>query len=211
MTPLLVLIAAYLLGGVPFGYLLVRLKTGQDVRAMGSGNIGATNVLRTTGRAFGVLTLLLDIAKGWLAVWFMGRMTSGDGVWMSTAGGNEVWMAAAGVAVVLGHAFPIFLKFQGGKAVASFVGVALALAPLALLAVVIIFVLVVARTKFISLGSILGAALFPLAVWLLYHPVWQVMAAVTFCGFFIVWRHKSNIDRLRAGTENVFRFGGSKK
>ena len=221
MTPLLVLIAAYLLGGVPFGYLLVRLKTGQDVRALGSGNIGATNVLRTTGRAFGILTLLLDIAKGWLAVWFMSRMTSSDGFWMSTTGGNETWMAAmggnetwmaaAGVAVVLGHAFPIFLKFQGGKAVASFVGVALALAPMALLAVVIIFVLVVARTKFISLGSILGAALFPLAVWLLYHPVWQVMAAVTFCGFFIVWRHKSNIDRLRAGTENVFRFGGSKK
>ncbi len=211
MTPLLVLIAAYLLGGVPFGYLLVRLKTGKDVRAMGSGNIGATNVLRTAGRAFGVLTLLLDIAKGWLAVWMMGRMTSGDGAWMTAAGGNEVWMAAAGVAVVLGHAFPIFLKFQGGKAVASFVGVALALAPLALLAVVIVFVLVVARTKFISLGSILGAALFPLAVWLLYHPAWQAMAAVAFCGFFIVWRHKSNIGRLRAGTENVFRFGGSKK
>jgi glycerol-3-phosphate acyltransferase PlsY len=200
MTPLIVLIAAYLLGGVPFGYLLVRLKTGKDVRDMGSGNIGATNVLRTTGRAFGVLTLLLDIAKGWLAVWAMARFTES----------NPAWMAAAGVAVVLGHAFPIFLKFQGGKAVASFVGVALALAPLALLAVVIIFVLVVAKTRFISLGSILGAALFPLAVWLLYHPSWRVMLAVTFCGFFIVWRHSSNIARLRAGTENVFSFGGKK-
>ncbi|HNY38765.1 MAG TPA: glycerol-3-phosphate 1-O-acyltransferase PlsY [Bryobacteraceae bacterium] len=200
MTPLIVLIAAYLLGGVPFGYLLVRLKTGKDVRDMGSGNIGATNVLRTTGRAFGIFTLLLDIAKGWFAVWLMGRMTGLD----------PAWMAASGVAVVLGHAFPVFLKFQGGKAVASFVGVALALAPLALLAVVIVFVLVVARTRFISLGSILGAALFPLAVWLLYHPGWQVMASVTFCGLFIVWRHKSNIGRLRAGTENVFRFGGKK-
>lgn len=200
MTPTLALIAAYLLGGVPFGYLLVRLKTGQDVRDMGSGNIGATNVLRTTGRAFGILTLLLDIAKGWFAVWIMGRLVNND----------PAWMAAAGVAVVLGHAFPIFLKFQGGKAVASFVGVALALAPLALLAVVIIFVLVVVRTRFISLGSILGAALFPLAVWLLYHPAWQVMLAVTFCGFFIVWRHSANISRLRAGTENVFRFGGKK-
>lgn len=200
MTPTLVLIAAYLLGGVPFGYLLVRLKTGQDVRDMGSGNIGATNVLRTTGRAFGILTLLLDIAKGWFAVWMTGRLVNND----------PAWMAAAGVAVVLGHAFPIFVKFQGGKAVASFVGVALALAPLALLAVVVIFVLVVAKTRFISLGSILGAALFPLAVWLLYHPRWQVMLAVTFCGFFIVWRHNANIDRLRAGTENVFRFGGKK-
>lgn len=200
MTPLIVLVAAYLLGGIPFGYLLVRLKTGKDVRDMGSGNIGATNVLRTTGRAFGVLTLLLDIAKGWAAVWLMGRLSSSD----------PAWMAAAGVAVVLGHAFPIFLKFQGGKAVASFVGVAAALAPLALLATVVVFVLTVAKTRFISLGSILGAALFPLAVWLLYHPAWQVMAAVTFCGFFIVWRHSSNIERLRAGTENVFRFGGGK-
>ncbi|MBE0656139.1 MAG: glycerol-3-phosphate 1-O-acyltransferase PlsY [Bryobacteraceae bacterium] len=200
MTPTLALIAAYLLGGVPFGYLLVRLKTGQDVRDMGSGNIGATNVLRTTGRAFGILTLLLDIAKGWFAVWMMGRLVNND----------PVWMAAAGVAVVLGHAFPIFLKFQGGKAVASFVGVALALAPMALLAVVVIFVMVVAKTRFISLGSILGAALFPLAVWLLYHPLWQVMLAVTFCGFFIVWRHSANIARLRTGTENVFRFGGKK-
>lgn len=200
MTPLIVLVAAYLLGGIPFGYLLVRLKTGKDVRDMGSGNIGATNVLRTTGRAFGVLTLLLDIAKGWAAVWLMGQLSSSD----------PAWMAAAGVAVVLGHAFPIFLKFQGGKAVASFVGVAAALAPLALLATVVVFVLTVAKTRFISLGSILGAALFPLAVWLLYHPAWQVMAAVTFCGFFIVWRHSSNIERLRAGTENVFRFGGGK-
>ena len=141
-----------------------------------------------------------DIAKGWFAVWMMGRFVNND----------PVWMAAAGVAVVLGHAFPVFLKFQGGKAVASFVGVAAALAPLALLAVVVIFVLVVAKTRYISLGSILGAALFPLAVWLLYHPLWQVMLAVTFSGFFIVWRHGANIARLRAGAENVFRFGAGK-
>jgi glycerol-3-phosphate acyltransferase PlsY len=200
MTPLLLILAAYLIGGIPFGYLLVRLKTGRDVRAMGSGNIGATNVLRTTGRAFGVLTLLLDIAKGWLAVWIAARATGGDAAWVS----------AACVAVVLGHAFPVFLKFHGGKAVATFVGAALALAPAALVAVVIVFVAVVAKTRFISLGSILGAALFPLAVWLLYHPAWPVMAATLICGAFIVWRHKENIERLRAGKENVFRFGGKK-
>ncbi|QOY88090.1 glycerol-3-phosphate 1-O-acyltransferase PlsY [Paludibaculum fermentans] len=199
-TPLLILLAAYLLGGVPFGYILVRLKTGQDVRSMGSGNIGATNVLRTSGRGIGILTLLLDIGKGWLSVWIMSHFTNGD----------LSWMAAAAVAVVLGHAFPIFLKFQGGKAVASFAGAALALAPAALLGVIIVFVLVVAVTRFISLGSILGAALFPLGVWLIYHPEWPVMLAVTFCGAFVVWRHKSNIQRLRAGTENVFRFGGKK-
>ncbi len=199
--PIFLLIAAYLIGGIPFGYLLVRLKTGKDVRSEGSGNIGATNVLRTTGRGLGVLTLLLDIVKGWAAVWLAGHCTAMD----------PMWMSGAGVAVVLGHAFPIFLKFKGGKAVASFVGVAAALAPMALGAVVVVFIATVAKTRFISLGSILGAALFPLAVWLIYHPVWPVMAACTFCGAFIVWRHASNIERLRAGTENVFSFGGKKK
>lgn len=201
MHPAFLLLVAYLIGGIPFGYLLVRLKTGQDVRDMGSGNIGATNVLRTTGRAFGVLTLLLDVAKGWFAVWLMARATASD----------PMFMGLAGVAVVLGHAFPVFLKFKGGKAVASFVGVALALAPAALGATVVVFIAVVAMTRYISLGSILGAALFPLAVWLLYHPAWPVTASCVFCGAFIVWRHKSNIERLRAGTENVFRFGGSAK
>lgn len=199
--PIFLLAAAYLIGGIPFGYLLVRLKTGKDVRAEGSGNIGATNVLRTTGRGLGVLTLLLDIVKGWAAVWLAGHFTALD----------PVWMSGAGVAVVLGHAFPVFLKFKGGKAVASFVGVALALAPAALGAVVIVFIATVAKTRFISLGSIVGAALFPLAVWLIYHPAWPVMAACAFCGAFIVWRHASNIERLRAGTENVFSFGGKKK
>ena len=199
--PVLLLLAAYLIGGIPFGYLLVRLKSGQDVRSMGSGNIGATNVLRTTGRALGVLTLLLDIVKGWFAVWLAGRFTALD----------PFWMSAAAVAVVLGHAFPVFLKFKGGKAVASFVGAALALAPAALGAVMVVFVVVVAMTRYISLGSILGALLFPLAVWLLYHPVWPVMAASVFCGAFIIWRHGSNIQRLRAGTENVLSLGGKKK
>ncbi len=196
----LAIVAAYLIGGIPFGYLIVKLRTGRDVRDMGSGNIGATNVLRTTGRAWGVLTLLLDIAKGWAACALMQRL----------AGGSPEWIAAAGVAVVLGHAFPVWLKFQGGKAVASFVGVALHLAPWALAAVATVFVITVAATRYISLGSILGAGLFPFAVWILYHPGPGVMAAVTFCGLFIIWRHRSNIERLRAGTENVFRFGGRK-
>jgi len=197
---ILALLAAYLIGGIPFGYLVVKLRTGRDVRQMGSGNIGATNVLRTTGRAWGVLTLLLDVAKGWAACALM----------QTAAGGSPAWTAAAGVAVVLGHAFPVFLKFQGGKAVASFVGVALHLAPWALAAVAAVFVITVAATRYVSLGSILGAALFPFAVWLLYHPGPAVMSAVAFCGAFIIWRHRSNIQRLRAGTENVFRFGGSK-
>ena len=137
MTHAFIPIFAYLLGGVPFGYLLVRLKTGRDVRSMGSGNIGATNVLRTTGRALGVVTLLLDIGKGYLAVWAAGRLTAGD----------PVWMSVAALAVMAGHAFPVFLKFHGGKAVASYVGAFLCLAPLALAATLAVFVVVVACTR----------------------------------------------------------------
>ncbi len=200
MTPILLLLAAYLIGGIPFGYLLVRWKTGEDVRSKGSGNIGATNVLRTTGRAIGVLTLLLDIAKGYFAVWLMARFTGDD----------PMWTAAAAVAVLLGHGFPVFLRFQGGKAVASFVGANLYLAPVALLACVVMLVVVVAMTRYISLGSIVAAGLFPFAVYLLMHPHWAILASALFSAAFIVWRHRANIERIRAGNENVFRFGGKR-
>src|SRR5664280_643389 len=139
MIPLAGLAIAYLLGAIPFGYLLVKWKTGADVRAAGSGNIGATNVLRTTGRGAGVATLLLDIAKGYLAVWIAARLTHAD----------PLWTSLAALAVMAGHAYPVFLRFKGGKAVASFVGAFLCLTPVALLAAVIIFVVVVARTRHI--------------------------------------------------------------
>ena len=198
MNEFLVLAAAYLIGGIPFGYLLVKAKSGRDVRSLGSGNIGATNVLRTTGRGLGVLTLLLDIGKGALAVWIAGRVTHG----------SPGWMAAAALAVMAGHAFPIFLKFHGGKAVASFVGAFLYLTPIPLLATLVVFVIVVAVSRYISMGSVLGAALFPLAVWLIEHPPLPVLAAAIIAGAFIVYRHSSNIARIRAGNENVFSFGG---
>src|ERR1700674_708619 len=156
MSPLLVLCAAYLIGAIPFGYLLVKMKSGEDVRSMGSGNIGATNVLRTTGRASGVVTLLLDIAKGFFAVWFAAWLT----------GDSPEWMSAAALAVMAGHAYPVFLKFQGGKAVASFIGAFLYLTPIPLAATLLLFVIVVAATRHISLGSIVAAGTFPLAVWL---------------------------------------------
>jgi glycerol-3-phosphate acyltransferase PlsY len=200
MIPVLVLVAAYLLGAIPFGYLLVKWKTGADVRASGSGNIGATNVLRTTGKAAGFATLLLDILKGFAAVWLASLLTDA----------SPLWMSAAALSVVVGHAFPVFLGFQGGKAVASFVGAFLYLTPLALAAVVVVFVAVVAKTRFISLGSITGAATFPLAVFLILHPPLPVLLASIVGGAFIIWRHRANIARLRAGTENVFRPGGHK-
>ena len=198
MKPALALLIAYLLGAVPFGYLLVKLRTGRDVRAMGSGNIGATNVLRTTGRWAAVVVLLLDIAKGFLAVWQAGALT----------GGEAVWMAAAALAVMAGHGFPVFLKFRGGKAVASCVGAFLCLAPPALGVALVVFALVVAKSRYISLGSIAAAATLPLAVFLVSRPHWTVTAAAAIAGAFIIWRHQENIARLRAGKENVFSFGG---
>jgi len=194
------LVLAYLIGGIPFGYLLVRLKTGQDVRAMGSGNIGATNVLRTTGRGWGVLTLVLDIAKGYLAVWMIERAT----------GGAAWFVGAAVLAVLLGHAFPVYLSFKGGKAMASYIGAALCLAPAAVGVCAVVFVLVVAAWRYISLGSIVSAALFPLAFWLLNRPNWPLLAATALASALVIWRHSSNIQRLRAGTENVFHLGGNK-
>ena len=201
MTPALVLVAAYLLGAIPFGYVLVKLRTGRDVRSAGSGNIGATNVLRTTGRAMGVATLALDIAKGYFAVWLAGKWTDG----------NPTWMAAAAVAVMAGHSYPVFLNFQGGKAMASFVGAYLCLTPLPLLAVLIVFLITVAFTRCISLGSILAAGTFPLAVWLISHPPVVVVAAAAASGAFIIYRHRDNLARLREGREHVFSFGGSGK
>jgi glycerol-3-phosphate acyltransferase PlsY len=127
---LVVLIVAYLIGGIPFGLILVRLMTGGDVRASGSGNIGATNVMRTTGKAAGILTLALDAAKGWLAVYLAARFT----------GGNVAWMSGAAAAVIGGHVFSPYLKFTGGKGVATFTGAFLFLTPATLAVLVILFV-----------------------------------------------------------------------
>jgi glycerol-3-phosphate acyltransferase PlsY len=196
MTPILAFVGAYLIGSLPFGFLLVKWKTGSDVRSAGSGNIGATNVLRTTGRALAVLTLLLDIAKGYLAVWLAEYLTAG----------NVIWMSAAAVAVMAGHAYPVFLKFKGGKAVASFVGAFLFLTPLALAAVTIVFIAAVAYSRYISLGSVLGAGMFPLAVWLLEQPPLPLLAASIACSALILYRHRSNIERIRSGAEHVFQF-----
>ena len=198
MTPIIVLVAAYLIGAIPFGYVLVRLRSGKDVREMGSGNIGATNVMRTTGRALGIVTLLLDIAKGVFAVWLTDYAMHG----------SMFWMTMAALAVMAGHAFPVFLKFKGGKAVASFVGAFLYLTPVPLLATLVLFILTVAVSRYVSLGSVVAAGLFPLAVWLIEHPPYYVVAAALIAGGFIVYMHRGNIERIRAGNEHVLSFGG---
>jgi glycerol-3-phosphate acyltransferase PlsY len=198
MTGILAVAIAYLLGSIPFGYIIVRLKTGADIRAAGSGNIGATNVLRTTGRAAGIITLLLDFGKGYLAVWLASRLTGGD----------SLWTALAAVAVLLGHGYPVFLGFKGGKAVASALGAFLFLTPSAIAAVVLVFIVALVLTRYVSLASILAAGLFPLAVWLIAHPPFAVIYASVFAGVFIVYRHQGNIQRIREGTERVLSLKG---
>jgi glycerol-3-phosphate acyltransferase PlsY len=197
MMGALSVVIAYLIGSIPFGLIVVRLMTGGDVRDGGSGNIGATNVLRTTGRLAGVLTLLLDGGKGFFAVWLAGYLS----------GNSTLWMSFAALAVLIGHAFSIFLGFTGGKAVASFVGAFAYLTPVPLLAVILLFVFLVAWTRYLSLGSIIAAALFPIACWMILHPDWPVLVAALGAAILIVERHRGNIGRIRRGEEHVFRFG----
>jgi acyl phosphate:glycerol-3-phosphate acyltransferase len=204
MNGILAVVIAYLLGAIPFGYIVVKLTSGKDVRASGSGNIGATNVLRTTGKAPAVITLIFDIAKGFAAVWIAALLTHHE----LTENGPDtaLWTSLAALAVIAGHAYPVFLRFKGGKAVASFIGAFLYLTPEALIAVLILFILVVAGTKHISAGSVVAAGTFPLAVWLILHPPLEVLLAALIAGAFIVYRHKENLERIHAGTESVFRW-----
>jgi glycerol-3-phosphate acyltransferase PlsY len=194
MTGLLTIVIAYLIGSIPFGYLLVKLTSGQDVRAVGSGNIGATNVLRTGNRWAAVATLILDAAKGFAAVWLAAAMTDQ----------SPTWSSLAALAVMAGHSYPVFLGFKGGKAVATFIGAFLLLTPVPLAAALLVFLVVVAATRHISAGSVIAAGTFPLGVWMILHPPAVVLLASVIAGAFIVYRHKSNLDRLHSGTENVF-------
>ena len=186
-------VLAYLIGGLPFGYWLVRFSSGEDIRTMGSGNIGATNVYRAIGRKQGLVVLLFDILKGYAAVWVATMLTQGD----------TVAMALSAVAVMVGHCYPVFLHFRGGKAVACFVGAFFYIAPLALAITTVIFVVVVALSKYVSLGSIISASVFPAIVWLTQAPVPILVASIA-AAVVIIYRHKTNIVRLRSGKESVF-------
>ncbi len=206
MTTLTLTIAAfsYLLGSIPFGYLLVRIFRGQDVRQTGSGNIGATNVARTGSKRLAIATLLLDGLKGYVAVMLV--------FWLAARGLIEpsqtyTLAALAGFCAILGHMFPVWLRFKGGKGVATALGAFTALAPHAILVALVVFVIAVAFTRYVSLGSILGAAVFPFATWWL-SPFTQTAATMVLIGaasLLIIIRHKDNIRRLLAGTENRFR------
>jgi glycerol-3-phosphate acyltransferase PlsY len=200
--PTLLLIAAvsYLLGSIPFGYLLVRAFRGEDVRLAGSGNIGATNVSRKSP-VLGAATLLLDAVKGaaavWLAMFLWGHLQSAEVV-------PYYVMAMAALFAVLGHIFPAWLSFRGGKGVATGLGSFAMIAPKAVLVAVGIFVAAVLLLRYVSLGSIAAVALFPLLVWLLheYGGAPSSLAIMSLVSLVIVARHHENIRRLFTGTEN---------
>ena len=196
MTPYGLVGAAYLLGSIPFGLLLVKAQGGPDIRSIGSGNIGAANVARNAGPISGALTLLLDAGKGYLAVWLAARGT----------GANAHWIMAAAVAAVIGHVFPIWLRFRGGKGVATSLGVFLPICWQAVVAAAVLWLLVVGFWRYSSLGSIAAAAALPLLVYLFYAPHRAPATYVSLCTVFIsvlvIVMHRPNIQRLIAGKEH---------
>jgi glycerol-3-phosphate acyltransferase PlsY len=216
VLPAAAIVIAYLLGSVPFGYLIVRATQGADVRESGSGGTGATNVSRRAGKVAGVLTLVLDALKGAAAVasakTVLGLPVFGNGALVGSSFENAYWwVAGAAVAVIGGHIFPVWLRFRGGKGVATGVGVFLMLVPIAVGLAGIIFFLVVWWTRYVSLGSIVGAIAIPLFVLLRnmfvgpVKPVAPIMSAAVAGAMLIVFAHRANIERIRRGTENKFR------
>lgn len=195
---------AYLLGSIPFGLILATILGGNDLRKSGSGNIGATNVARVVGPAAGILTLLLDAAKGAAAVWIAGRF----------AEHHATPMILAGLGALVGHCYPVWLKFKGGKGVATALGIFAMLAPLAALSALVFFIAVVLMWRYVSLGSVAAAAAMPLLVYLLWAPGHAPPLAVSFGTLFasalVVFKHDANLQRLVDGTEPKFSFGKSK-
>jgi acyl phosphate:glycerol-3-phosphate acyltransferase len=193
-----ILLAAYLLGSIPFGLLLAKLFGGADVRKSGSGNIGAANVTRVVGPLAGIFTLGLDATKGAAGVWLAARF----------AEESATWMMLAALAALLGHCFSVWLKFKGGKGVATALGVFLALCLPAAVAALIVFLIVVVTWRYVSLGSIAAAAAMPLLMYFLWAPHHAPQLIITFgslaAAALIVYKHGGNIQRLMRGEEPKF-------
>ncbi len=191
----LILVASYLLGSIPFGLLIVKARGGLDIRSTGSGNIGAANVARNAGMLLGLLTLLLDAGKGYLGVWIAARYT----------GGNMRWVMAAAVAAVIGHMFPIWLRFRGGKGVETALGVFLLICPMAVAAAAGFWLLVVLFWRYSSLGSMVAAAALPALVYLFYAPRHAppnyVLLSTILISVLVLAKHYPNMARLVAGKE----------
>ena len=199
MTWIPILALAYLLGSIPFGYLLVRIFRKEDIRTTGSGNIGATNVVRSGAKGLGVLTLLLDLSKGLVAVLVVRH-------WQPGAPGRPSDLATlAAAAAVVGHVFPVWLGFRGGKGVATALGVFLALMPRVALAALAVFIVLMALTRIVSLASIAAAAVLPVFALLLLpdrSPVY--LGCILFIAVLVIVKHHANIGRLLSGTESRF-------
>jgi len=200
---LISILVSYLLGSIPFGYLIVSAKTGGDIRETGSGGTGATNVSRRAGKSAGVITLILDALKGALAV-SLARLILGG------TENHAWWIGAAGIVAMLGHIFPIWLGFRGGKGVATGVGIFLVLAPFAVGIAGLLFVIVVWTTRYVSLGSIIAAISIPLIVWI--ESVIRsdsnkvpIVVATLVGSLLIVFAHRANIERLLNRTESKFK------
>lgn len=193
-------LASYLLGSIPFGFLIVKLIGAGDIRFRGSGNIGATNVAREAGALPGLATLLLDGGKGYFSVWLTARLTDG----------NPRWMILAALLTLAGHIFPVWLRFQGGRGVATGAGVFLPICWQAVLGALIVWLVVLLFWRYVSLASISAAAFLPLLVYLLYAPRHappeSISAGASFAMLLIIARHRSNIIRLLRGTEPQFNF-----
>ena len=190
VPPPVIVIAAYLLGSISFAVLVVRAKTGRDIRSEGSGNAGATNVLRSYGKKLALLVAFADVAKGAAAVFLMRLVTA-----------DPRWAAAAGFAAILGHVFPVFYGFRGGKGVATAVGAFLALSPLALLVCLAVFLAIVAATRYVSLGSVVALALLPPVAGLFFHAPRAVVTVAGLTAILIVVKHLPNLKRLARGEE----------
>lgn len=193
MMIFLLVLAAYLIGAIPTGVVLTRLSGSEDIRQKGSGNIGATNVYRVAGRTLGILTLTGDCLKGLLPVLAAEQLFSLSGI----------PLALIALAAFVGHCYPIYLNFKGGKGVATALGIFLILSPLSVLCALILFLLVLWRWRYISLSSISAAAAIPFLV-LALERSWSLFAATLAIAGIVIWRHRSNIERLRSGDESRF-------
>jgi len=186
---ILAIIASYLIGSIPFGLIIGKLWANLDVREYGSGNIGTSNVLRTVGPAAAIIVFALDVAKGAVAVY------------LGTLAGGEFVRIMAGVAAIAGHNWPIYLKFKGGKGIATSLGAVISLTPVIALILLGLWIAIVGITRYISLGSLAAAVLFPIFLIISHAPLTYVLAGVLISAF-AIYRHRSNIQRLLAGTEH---------
>ncbi|NLP36210.1 MAG: glycerol-3-phosphate 1-O-acyltransferase PlsY [Firmicutes bacterium] len=190
MSSFLAVAAAYLMGSIPFGYLAGKLLRGIDIRRYGSGNIGTTNIQRILGTGPAIIVLVLDVGKGLLPVLLARYLTD-----------STTLQLVVGLAAVVGHNWPVFLKFRGGKGIATSIGIFIGLAPLVLLIACLLGGLVVAVTRYVSLGSIMGALSVPVSMLLLDFPPLYLWFGLILC-IMVIWRHRQNIVRLLNGTEN---------